>query len=780
MRMRRMIASLLVVIMICSVFLVSSCNRKESEETTLPADEIDTLTRNYNSTSIRFDIDFFSPLVSEVSDGQYLLVPDFSSEQNILTCALFDKDGVIKEFDVDYDSISCATAIDDTKFVACAFRFDPYEAVLGFFDYEGNLLQEASAEVLSGATAQDFFVYEDEGGNIRILVASGEGVYVLDENLERVGKIDTPIAQFFEEDGKVYGFDFLSIYELDLETMTTLSCGFFDDATEDVLSFGNGTLDASCITDRSARRVYEVNPETMSLDALVNLDYVLESPPTVDFGGAMLNFNKIDDETFYIPYSSDGYSPFGSVSELVFIYPDDTLNLSEREQIKIQGIHIAWDPLLRSVMYEYNKTQSDYLVVIEEIASDVDFSVPEEANQAYLDILTDYQNGNTPDIFYGDGFDYQYWGENGMVLDMAPYLLESEYFDLEELSPNVINIFFGENIVDTSSINTAMSSAPTADENNYVVSEADVAGLPIYQVFGGYGLLGYWGRSSQFDSSEVSLYDMPQLYGDQQLFSSTERSTNICYNALSYNLGELYHNDALTLENITMVVRLALDEGLSYDELWALIEANGYADIEEVNEIAIESNIYMNRIADYYSLNCSFGELPVYIGYPSIYDSVHTIDAQGLMAISSSTTKPEACADFVAMMFSSEVQTRAISSSMIPVNDHAMRTAAWYMANPEDIPEEDFCLYGPGVSFETVMTGPNPEEYEINILTLSEDVVSGYLEALYSADSVRPYDWGVQDIITEEIETGMAQGRVAEEIASVIVARLEVYAAENY
>lgn len=72
--------------------------------------------------------------------------------------------------------------------------------------------------------------------------------------------------------------------------------------------------------------------------------------------------------------------------------------------------------------------------------------------------------------------------------------------------------------------------------------------------------------------------------------------------------------------------------------MWDLIEANGYADIEEVNEIAIESNIYMNRNADYYSLNCSFGDLPVYIGYPSIYDSVHTIDAEGLMAISSSTT----------------------------------------------------------------------------------------------------------------------------------------------
>lgn len=93
------------------------------------------------------------------------------------------------------------------------------------------------------------------------------------------------LRSFFKEDGKVYGFDFLNIYEVDLETMTTLSCGFFDDATEDVLSFGNETLDASCITDRSARRVYEVNPETMSLDALVNLDYLLESPPAVDFGG---------------------------------------------------------------------------------------------------------------------------------------------------------------------------------------------------------------------------------------------------------------------------------------------------------------------------------------------------------------------------------------------------------------------------------------------------------------------------------------------------------------
>lgn len=59
------------------------------------------------------------------------------------------------------------------------------------------------------------------------------------------------------------------------------------------------------------------------------------------------------------------------------------------------------------------------------------------------------------------------------------------------------------------------------------------------------------------------------------------------------------------------------------------------------------------------------------------------------------------------MMFSSEVETRAISSSMFLVNDHAMRTAAWYRANPEDIPEEDFCLYGAGVSFEMVMTGPD-------------------------------------------------------------------------
>lgn len=53
-------------------------------------------------------------------------------------------------------------------------------------------------------------------------------------------------------------------------------------------------------------------------------------------------------------------------------------------------------------------------------------------------------------------------------------------------------------------------------------------------------------------------------------------------------------------------------------------------------------------------------------------------------------------------------------------------------------------------------------------------------ESIDSIDSVISYDWGLYNIICDEIDSYYIQGKSEDEIAKTLQSRIDLYVAENY
>ena len=63
---------------------------------------------------------------------------------------------------------------------------------------------------------------------------------------------------------------------------------------------------------------------------------------------------------------------------------------------------------------------------------------------------------------------------------------------------------------------------------------------------------------------------------------------------------------------------------------------------------------------------------------------------------------------------------------------------------------------------------------------VSQEAVDRFLKDISSADTVQTFDWGVFDIIYDEVNTYYSQSRSPEQIAESLETRLTLYMQENY
>lgn len=65
-------------------------------------------------------------------------------------------------------------------------------------------------------------------------------------------------------------------------------------------------------------------------------------------------------------------------------------------------------------------------------------------------------------------------------------------------------------------------------------------------------------------------------------------------------------------------------------------------------------------------------------------------------------------------------------------------------------------------------------------LPVDKRVIDDYRSAVDSIDSVIAYDWGVYNIVSEEISSHYSAGKTTDEIASSLQSRIDLYVDENY
>ncbi len=720
---------------------ISSCSKNNTD--TVREDSIgnpDFESNYYNSSVIRIDLDpekssdYSNPALFEKGDGEICLVPGdhFGGNGYDATCYILDKDGIKSEFTIDGDwnaGGGSIIALDDDSFI-----ISDYNAGTRIYDYEGNLLREFTPDTEVGKASGKVAVSDDF-----VVMGNSEGATVLDHDFNILGRIDVNVSDtLFCQEGRFYATDGVSVYCLNTDNLTSEFKLFVSDIVPE--NEGNGIRNYRYFCDRVAGLIYEADIENKELVPLARLDNIIEYQGRPQrWNNAVYNIEVISDDIFYKSYMSFFE---GNRLDIALIYRDPDLDLASREVITVGGVGASFDSFLQQAVYNFNSSQDQYLVKIEDLASDYDMSVPEEATQAHLEMLTEFNKGNTPDIFYGSDFDYLYWGKSGMVMDIKPYLDEFGVFDRESITPNILDLM-----------------------------EVDGA---IYQVFPGYDLMGYWGDIEQYPSSDISAFAMPQLREGQSRFS-TAFSSSIAYNILGYDLRNFWDEDIFDLDTMTALTRLATSEGITESEYLALLEMNGYQPLDESNASLIEGGVC--SLPDYLELMRSQGDVMLnWIGFPSLTDSIHPIWPQALMAVSSGTSDPEACCEFISYLYGLEYQRYLAGSGILPVNDQVLQEMLASMHDPENMPEELSDYYNSILP----RSYPNIESEEWEYAPVDQEIIDLFLDNIHHADAINAYDWGVRQIINEELDGYYNSGKTIEETAEALYSRLRIYAAENY
>lgn len=495
-------------------------------------------------------------------------------------------------------------------------------------------------------------------------------------------------------------------------------------------AYGADFHNGYCLDGFNTGSLVEVDMENLKSEILADKSNMLVCPATYgDDDYAIIG--TLDKHHFYIPYTYPGKEL--EMAEVALIVPDDTINLAERTPIVIQGAGVASEPMLKKAAYYYNVSQEEYFIKFDELSEHYAFSTAEDMNTTKLQLLARYSNGDCPDIFYGNFFDYNYMGENDMVIDMSSFLGDDPVYDKMR-----------------------------RDDGK------------IYQVFTGYTLQGYYGLRSVYDDN-TPITDMPVIPDGQERIGGVF-SPDIVFRALGTDLSSLYRRGDLTPENVLSVVRVAIEEGAEPDYQYINYEPPVPEDIR--NGKCSLLNGGGGNMQGYYDMTCVYGGEPAFVGYPSIGGSIHTMTPKCLLAVSTSTEHPEVCCDFIKSLMTDDNQRSVCAAGAIPVSRSVLDEFLGFLQDPDAGTDAQKNAFSSQIVRN--LRGRQDADHHYPKVDVTEEMCSRFLEMADMADTVEVYDWGLWVMIRDEVATYYNQGKSIEDVADALYSRLLVYAQENY
>ena len=467
--------------------------------------------------------------------------------------------------------------------------------------------------------------------------------------------------------------------------------------------------------------IYEVDPYTHQKAACAYTSNFLIQPES---GSVMGSGMYLLDRNRYAMVRQ--YN--GSMIGIQIIRPDPEIDLNSREKIIVKGDYASFDNVLALAAYRYNTSQDEYFVVIQSYGDEYGYETTEQANERTLRLIQDFQQGDAPDIFYGNTFDYNYMGENGLVLDLKDRIDSGELLDISALSDNLEDLFYYKG--------------------------------HCYQVFGGYSMFGLYG-----DAVLAGTRDDMSLYDDSSFAQSVRgryTSGDIANFIIGYPIRTLIGDDGINCsDELENILDIAVRCGISPEEQMA-----GTVMIDNDNTMLTD----IGSLSTFSSISVSRGRALHYFGLPTVGSCFYAANPKSLVAISSGSKYPDACVDFLSYLYSDEAQRAYLYNGALPVTESALAGYLDYMDDPDTIPDDDLAMkalvpsYDPGL-----LRGIDQAEIE-----------NEYKKAVRSVNGLLIFDWGVHLIISEEVNSYFLQDRDIELIAQTLLNRLELYVKENY
>ena len=114
------------------------------------------------------------------------------------------------------------------------------------------------------------------------------------------------------------------------------------------------------------------------------------------------------------------------------------------------------------------------------------------------------------------------------------------------------------------------------------------------------------------------------------------------------------------------------------------------------------------------------------------------------------------------MLLSDEAQKQTMISGYIPITQNAVDIFCELSMHPESVTDELL------------------KSYVGQRKAVDQETINQFLKTINKADTLATYDWGIFDIIYDEINSYYSQNRSPEQIADTLEKRLTLYMQENY
>lgn len=485
----------------------------------------------------------------------------------------------------------------------------------------------------------------------------------------------------------------------------------------DVRADGSRPLGCSGKYVFSANGINKYDFDEGTVISLTDWEHMFLQPPR--YQSDIPRYLVVDDNVFLQMFSYQT----GSVQLVIYTY-DPSQNYSDRTKLTIGGFGVTNDLNLNWAIYKFNTSQDEYFIVEDEYNGKFNFEWTDPNLQ--LSLMRYFDEGNVPDIFYGDYFDYSSLAVSGDVIDIYPYMVDrvgTEGFDA--LSDSIEDLMID-------------------DEGH------------CYYVFSAYQLNGFVGRIDDVgDNGNLSIADVTAIAENSEIpLYSNVFASSIARDAITYSM---YSDDGYSADELEEIVNYATTYGIG--------DYTNYSNVDTITELSSDvlfPGWMAFSPARWYDMEREYRNELVYIGYPSQSGSSHVVLPFGLVAVSSVSEHPDACCDFISMLWDYEVQSICITSCQFPVNDQCLLDYVDYSIDHDAAPADDIS-YGIYLSYFD---------------ELPEDSAERFLAAVYSADALSRHDWGMQAIVEYEVNQYFIDDRSVEDIVDILQSRLAVYLSE--
>ena len=488
----------------------------------------------------------------------------------------------------------------------------------------------------------------------------------------------------------------------------------------DLFMVGNGGVFGYNLGEPEMKKLMDMIDSDLNISYIYNITAISET----EFYGVM------EDET-------EGRT---QIVKFTKVAPED---VADKKILTLECNNLNWD--VRKHVVEFNKTNSEYRIVIEEYAQ---YNTSEDYTVGVTRLNTDIASGKVPDILLLDWqMPVESYETKGLFEDLYPYIDQDEELKREDFFPNVLTAYENEGklyrLVPRFTVYTvAGKTAEVGSEPGWTLEELNQL------------------MASKPEGTQI----FEEATRDQMLSYSIQMSGD---QFINWETGECRFNSDGFIQLLEFLKQFpeVLEEDYYDDNYW-----------EEYPMMWREGKVLLQRLylSDFSSYNYvkkgTFGEDITLVGFPMEEGNGSAIAADMEMVMSSKSKYKEGAWEFMRYFLTDDYQNQIdygwpIKLSRLDALAETAMKKPFYEDENGNIIEYDptFSLGG--------------EEIPLELITQEE--VDELIAFIKSVDKKYVYNQQLENIVAEEAAPYFAGQKNAKEVADIIQSRVQIYVNEN-